>query len=172
MKKSILTLTILLTTVFGAQAQQVLTQDIQVSVKVIKKLSITGTQDVELGTILSSENSVLPANSNDSSPVTNAGVGATPGQIILEGADGEVLTVGYSSASLTTASGLRANFIPVVYNGASPVNPNSDVTFTSGNITLDIGGILDSVPAGNEGDYSTTNAGGNPITFTFTYNSI
>ena len=172
MKKSILTLTILLTSVFAVQAQQVLTQDIQVSANVIAKLSIASSADINLGTIITAENSVLPANSNDSSPVTNGGVGATSGQIVLDGADGQDITVDFTNATLTNSSGATADFTPSVYVGATPVGSGDQVNIVGGQLTFDIGGTLASVADGSEGDYSTTNSGGSPISFTFTYVNI
>lgn len=159
-----------------ANAQQVLQESIDVSVHVIAKLSIVSSTNVDLGTIVTGTNSVLPANSNDPSAVTNLGVGATPGQVVISGAAGERISVNFNTATLANAAGNTHNFIPVVYNGASPVNAGSEVTFpatgTTSNVTLDIGGILGNIPDGEEGTYSTTNSGGTPITFSFTYTSI
>ena len=177
MKKSILTLCLVLVAAFAAQAQQALQQTVEVNASVIAKLAIVSTQDVEVGTIVTSEPSVLPANGNDAATVTNAGVNAAPGQIIVSGAAGERISVSFSNATLANPTGGIATFSPSVYESATSVTSGDEVTFiagsgNSGQITLDIGGTLSAIADGDEGDYSTTNAGGTPIEFTFTYTSI
>ena len=169
MKKSILTLTLLLTSVFAVQAQQVLTQDIQVNASVISKLAVVSSQDVEIGTVITAEPSVLPANANDAVPVTNAGVNSSAGLIEISGAPGISITVDYTDATLVNGNGTSAQFSPSVYNDATQITSGTDVNFVTSNLTFDIGGSLDAVADGDEGDYSTTNPGGSPITFTFTY---
>lgn len=177
MNKLLSTIFVALLISTGVFAQQVVQQDIDVNAVVIAKLAIVSTVDVDMGTIVTGTASILPANANDQSTVTNAGVGATPGQIVVSGAAGESMSVTYTNATLTNASGASANFVPSVYEGSTAITSGDDVTFTatsgnSGQVSIDIGGLLTSVPDGSEGDYSTTNAGGSPITFTFTYTSI
>lgn len=172
MKKSILTLTLILISVFSVQAQQVIQQDIDVTATVITKLSIASTQDVEVGTIITNEQSVLPANSNDNSSVTNAGVNSNSGQIVLDGAIGQDVTVQFTGATLANSKGGIAIFAPRVFNDATPIISSDQVTLTGGQLILDIGGTLSAIADGDEGDYSTTNSGGSPISFTFTYVNI
>ena len=177
MKKLTFTLLTVLFMSIGANAQQVLQEDVDVNAIVIAKLAIVNSADIDLGTIVTGTASTLPANANDPAPVTNAGVGATPGQIIISGATGERISVTFTSATLTNSGGATANFVPSIYEGGTPLRTGNEVTFTSGSgnssqITLDIGGTLAPIADGNEGDYSTTNSGGSPITFSFTYTSI
>ena len=169
MKKSILTLALVLVAAFTAQAQQTLQQTVEVNASVIAKLAIVSTQDVEVGTIITSEPSVLPANVNDAAPVTNAGVNASAGQVILGGAPSVSFNIDFTDATLANASGATATFTPSVFNAASQVTSGSSVSFVTSEVTFDVGGTLSTIADGDEGDYSTTNPGGSPITFTFTY---
>ena len=158
-----------------AFAQQVLQQTIDVNAHVIAKLAIVSTANVDLGTIVSGQTSTLPPNASSNHPATNVGTGATPGQITISGAAGERISVTYSQAILTNSSGASAIFLPAVADGATLLSSGNEVSFPAASpaaIVLDIGGILTTVPSGSEGTYSTTNAGGSPITFSFTYTSI
>ena len=158
-------------------AQQVLQETIDVSIHVIAKLAVVSATDVDMGTILSGTESVVRANSADASFVTNPGIGATAGEIVLSGASGQRVEVAYSMALLSNGSGTTVSFAPRVYHTSVWIYSGKEVTFSSGSgnssqLSLDIGGMLDVIPNGSEGDYSTTKAGGSPITFTFTYTTI
>ena len=169
MKKSILTFAFILITYCTLQAQQVLQQEIDIRATIIEKLSVVSTTDVNMGTVISELYSSLPANSIDPNPVSNPGIGAAPGQVVISGAAGRQIIINFGEARLASISGNTAKFTPTVYTSSGVVNRGDKITLKGSQAILDIGGVLDYISSGEEGDYSTSNPGGSPITFTFTY---
>ena len=172
MKKLSITLLLAVLVSITTNAQQVLQQDIDVNAHVIAKLAIVSSVNVDMGTIVTGTASYLPANANDPVSATNAGTGATAGQIVISGAAGERISVNFTGATLANSAGNTAGFVPTILNASTSLSPGDEVTLTGGQVTLDIGGTMTTVADGNEGDYSTTTGGGSPITFTFEYTSI
>lgn len=140
--------------------------NVNVSATVNAALQLTP-GDITLGTIQTGLASTIDANTNDGATEANLGDGASAGALQIEGDAGANVIVSWTTATVSDGSGDNLLFTPSVYNGASAVASGASVAITGGDITLDVGGSL-AAPS-STGAYSTTNAGGSPITFTVAY---
>ena len=157
-----------LAAVFSANSFAQESDVVTVTTLVQAALTVTTSQDIDLGSIQTGIASTIDANANDAATEANVGTGATPGQVDITGTAGVTVTVDYTNATLDNAGGSNPlAFTTSVYDGASAVGTGTSITLTGGVAQLDIGGTL--AAPGGTGTYNTTQGGGSDITVTITY---
>lgn len=154
---------------FGTVLAQSNTAEIGVTADVLAELNVTGT-DVSFGNVQQGSVAEIQANSNDGTGNSNASA-PTPGTLTITADGQEYVIQVIQSAILENGDGNQLSFTHRVFNDADDVTTDLDgsgYSVSGGDLTLDIGGQLES--AANAGNYSTSTGSGQPLIFEVNYN--
>ncbi|MCF7803337.1 MAG: hypothetical protein K9N46_11670 [Candidatus Marinimicrobia bacterium] len=157
------------------------TADLEVGADVLTGLSFGTVTDVSFGYVQGGTDATIDPTSSPTH--TNAGLAGSSvsvGNFTISGTDGADVNFSWSPSNATLAHATLSDlsFTPTVVNvDDNTISSGSTIqlgfsTNAAGDFEVNVGRTINtsSLSAGQTGNWSTTNTGGTPITFTISYN--